>query len=310
VGSSERSFVARYEAFGLIIASQMLLPELHRIAEENGQPVDVEIWQGDVAPGLEGACLVEPGVLARENTLLLDNEVARYLIRDGRQITVEPKAGSSEREVRAFLLGTAFGALYHQRGLLPLHANAVELDGRAFAFVGPSRVGKSTLAAQFQRRGLHVLCDDVCVVNFDGKGQAIAWPGVPRIKLWIDALSALGRDPGDLERIFDDEDKFSLPASDNVARQPVPLTRVYALRSADPDEPSSPARLYGASAVTTVMQNIYRLEFATPLRRMVAQFANAVALAQSTEVYDAPRRWGYDVIDDEVDSMLRHISSR
>lgn len=310
MGLSGRSFIARYEAFGLKIASQMLLPELHQISGGNEEPVDLEIWLDKVAPVLEGARLVEPGVFARENALLLDNEVARYLICDGRQIIVEPKAGSSEREIRAYLLGSAFGAMYHQRGLMPLHANAVELDGRAFAFVGPSGSGKSTLAAQFQRLGLRVLCDDVCMVTMDGHGHALAWPGIPRIKLWIDALSALGRDPGDLERIFDDEDKFSLPVDDNAARQPVPLARVYALRKADLDEPSTPTRLHGASAVTTIMQNTYRLEFATPLRRMAAQFANAVTLARSAGVFDAPRRWGYEVLGREVDAILRHISSR
>jgi hypothetical protein len=294
----------------LIIASQMLLPELHPISDENGQLVDVEVLLGNVAPVLEGGDPIEDGVFACENELLLDREVARYLISGGRRIVIEPKAGSSDKEIRAYLLGSAFGAIYHQRGLLPLHANALELDGQAFAFVGPSRAGKSTLAAQFQRLGLRVLCDDVCMVTLDPHGKAIAWPGVPRIKLWIDAVIALGQDPTGLERIFDEEEKFSLPVGDSAARGPIPLARVYALRRSDLDVPSSPIRLYGANAVTAIMQNTYRLEFARPLRRMAAQFANAVAVSRSAEVFDAPRRWGQDTLKEEVDAFMAHMSSR
>ena len=47
-----------------------------------------------------------------------------------------------EGDVRAYLLGTAIGALLHQRGLLPLHASAVEVNGRAVAFIAPAGHGK------------------------------------------------------------------------------------------------------------------------------------------------------------------------
>src|SRR5258708_9269606 len=95
------------------------------------------------------------------------------------------------------------GAIFHQRGLLPLHANAIEVGGQAVAFVGPSGAGKSTLAAYFRDRGYRVLCDDVCVVSFGSDGEPLAWPGIPRIKLSGRALAALVRRVCDLERVFD-----------------------------------------------------------------------------------------------------------
>src|SRR5258708_39789946 len=98
------------------------------------------------------------------------------------------------------------GAIFHQRGLLPLHANAIEVGGQAVAFVGPSGAGKSTLAAYFRDRGYRVLCDDVWVVSFGSDGEPLAWPGVPRVKLWGDALAAFCPRVGDLEPVFGGED--------------------------------------------------------------------------------------------------------
>ena len=59
------------------------------------------------------------------------------------------------------------GAALHQRGILPLHANAVEIDHRAVAFMGASGAGKSTLAAWFHDQGYPILADDVCVIRAD-----------------------------------------------------------------------------------------------------------------------------------------------
>jgi len=46
-----------------------------------------------------------------------------------------------------------------------LHAGAVEIDGRAIVFPGRSCAGKSTLAAEFIKRGARYLTDDLVPVD-------------------------------------------------------------------------------------------------------------------------------------------------
>ena len=113
--------------------------------------------------------------------MLTVDGVGRYLVRGGAEILVDAAGGAAERDVRLFLLGSALGILCHQRGLLPLHANAVVANGAAYAFAGHSGAGKSTLAAHFAQAGYEILCDDVCVISFDEAGQPLAWPGLPRL---------------------------------------------------------------------------------------------------------------------------------
>src|SRR3954464_14861332 len=140
-----------YRLFGLNLRSEIGLAGLAPAVEAG--VADVEIGFGRVPSGD-----YPPGYSATAGgTLLAVAKVGRYFIREGREIVIEPAEGASERNLRLFLLGSAFGALLHRRGPLPLHANAIDLGRRAVAFSGHSGAGKSTIAAWFHDRGYPVL---------------------------------------------------------------------------------------------------------------------------------------------------------
>jgi len=69
-----------------------------------------------------------------------------------------------------------------QRGWLPLHASAIELEGRALLFMGKSGAGKSTLAAAFETGGHPLLADDVVGIR-NNRGRNMALPGFRRVRL-------------------------------------------------------------------------------------------------------------------------------
>src|SRR5579872_2437348 len=152
----------QYCAYGLSIDSDIALPEL---APGCGLELDVTIRAGSVPETLDQAYAV--GVLYRAapgRFLLNMPRIARYLASDGNAIVIERAAGADDADVRVFLLGSVFGALLHQRGVLPLHGSAVEAAPGAVLLLGASVSGKSTLGAEFQRRGYRVLADDICSV--------------------------------------------------------------------------------------------------------------------------------------------------
>ena len=125
------------------------------------------------------------------------------------EILVEPAVDASDQNVRLYLLGSALGMLLHQRGLLPLHANCVEIDGQAFAFMGRPGAGKSTLAAWFHDRGYRLIADDVSVVGFDQQYErALVYPGVPRLQLWREALEASGRSSSDHPLTWEGDESY------------------------------------------------------------------------------------------------------
>jgi hypothetical protein len=116
---------------------------------------------------------------------------ATFLVRAGRDIVVAPLIDPGSIEIRNFILGPVLGLLAHQRNLVPLSAAAVCIDGIAVAFAGPSRSGKSTLAAALARRGHAVLADDICVVDMTVRGTPSVLPSSSRLRLWEDTFAAL-----------------------------------------------------------------------------------------------------------------------
>ena len=139
--------------------------------------------------------------------LLTVPEVGRFAVMGGTRVVVELVEGAAAGDVRSYLTAWCFGALCHQNGMLPLHASAVERDGRVTALLGESGAGKSTLAAFLERAGDRVVCDDVCLLAEDGDGMGIV-PVAAWLKLWRGAMEALGEEMEEGARTYGDEDKY------------------------------------------------------------------------------------------------------
>jgi hypothetical protein len=288
-----------YSLFGLTIESEISLP---LAAAPESAAADVTITSERLAIDGDhgwGYSLVDGG------TLLSVEKVGRFLIRDGCEIVVEPAEGASERNVRLFLLGSALGALLHQRGLLPLHANAIEMDGKAVAFSGHSGAGKSTIAAWFHDRGHRILTDDVCVIGHDEAGRAIACPGIPRLRLWREALEASGRDAGAYDRSFDALDKYDVP-SEQPALEPLPLAAVYLLRQTDDGRGPGIERLLGVDAVETLVANTYRGAYLRTIGRTGQHLAACLRVSREVPVFSATRLWGFDRFDEQAQLLSDH----
>ena len=288
-----------YRVFGLRIRSEVELPEL--FPADDADP-DVTIRWGSVPAGAAAQHIVADG-----DALLMNiDEVARFRIEAGRSILIDPAPNVPERNVRLFLLGSAFGALLHQRGMLPLHANAIEIGGRAVAFMGPSGSGKSTLAAWFHDRGHKVLADDVCVIGFDDDWVPHACPGLPRLRLWADALQLMGRDLQGLNRSFlsNELEKFDVPMDAAfTARSRMPLAAIYLL---DRGAEFSIVPLRGIEAADAVFANTYRGEYLAKTSGQQQHWESAVRLVRGTPVFRAIREWDPNTIEARCSGLLQH----
>lgn len=293
-----------YSVFGLHVRSSLPLPELPVSAGEGAADVIVEEGKIDFPD-------TGPGVLAVDGGLLLTiPDVARFLIAGGRSIRVEPHRGVDRRNVRLFLLGSAFGALLHQRGLLPLHANAVEIDGRAFAFVGASGEGKSTLAAWFHDRGHRLLADDVCVLRFDEQGRVIVCPGVARLRLWRDVIERTGRDAAQFDLSYAGDQtyqKYDVPLeSGPTGGGAAELGAVYLLaRGAG----FAIQRLDGVAAVEAISANTYRGQFIEAISGQKNHWESCIRLVRSVPVFRVERTRSLGEMDDENSKVVAHAEA-
>lgn len=219
-----------YRAYGLVFQSELRLPELAEVA---AAPADVHIRRGEL-PRPEGEFPEGWYQAGRRCHMHAWPEVGVFRVEGGSEIVVEPAPRAAGELVRHVLLGAIMGPLLLQRGMLPLHAAALEIGGVAFAFSAVSGEGKSTLAATLQARGHRFLSDDVLGIPWQRADEIRVSPAVPRLKLLPDAARELGYDRNELTPVYDGLDKSALsvpPVAADAA--PVPLRGIFLLETAE-----------------------------------------------------------------------------
>jgi hypothetical protein len=246
-----------YRLATLKLASEIELPGLVPWDGSSENRVDLVFRLGPVPRNLEMADHVAPPFQTRGcDAYLLDlPDTGRFLIERGSEITVEPQSGTNPDDIAAVLTGPLQAVLWHQRGLLPLHAVAVVTAGRVIALAGPSGCGKSTLAAALVARGCAILADDVCITRVAEDGASVL-PGFPRLRLWRDALDHLGIPVEGLRRVLSDKEKFLVESHDWAVSGPGPLAAIV-LPVRVPGARVTIERLRGPGAVAALDANVH-----------------------------------------------------
>ncbi|MCD4832986.1 MAG: hypothetical protein K8R31_04260 [Bacteroidales bacterium] len=288
-----------YKAFGLIIKSEFEIPELLVF---EGSP-DVEIKLGEVPKQLKDITKQGVKYQAAKNEFLLEvDHIAKYYVNNGRQIIVDTVKTTVDKEVRLFLLGSAFGALFLQRGLLPVHGSTIKFGDSATIFTGLSGVGKSSIAAYFVSRGYNALADDISVVNHNLK----VVPGFPNIKIWNDVLQKLDFNKESLAEIRPNVKKFQVPINDNYFNEPLPLKNIIIINTKN-----SPGfeheELTGIKKFNAIKNNTYRYRFVQGLEKQLDHFQILNKLLPEIKVYRVTRPQSPLLLNEFADFILNNI---
>jgi len=238
--------------------------------------------------------------------LLKVPNVARYLVREGREVIIEAEDGAKDVEIRAFLTGSVFGALLQQRNVLPLHASAIRVGDACVALAGVSGAGKSTLAAFLQDRGYPLLGDDICPVHVAPELGAIALPGFARFKLWADALETLGIKVDGFPRVRKELDKYEVVADHRVLEQYLPLRRLYLLCEARDGDPEGIEAIEGPDRLSVLLRNTYRFRYLKGLDLKNGHFKLCVNVLSSVSMFRLQRPWEISRLRETADWLEAH----
>ncbi len=297
-GALSCHLVPIYEAWGLSFSSSESLPGM-RLGK--GTP-ELTIHAGAVPASLGPGATVGRDFEATSSAYLFRiPEVADFLVERDAGITYAPAPGVEEGVVELFLFGSAMGALLHLRGILPLHASAVEINGKAVLFTGDSGAGKSTTAYAFGLAGCPILSDDVAGIHLID-GHATVVPGLERLKLWNHALSGLGKAEEAKEPVPSVLDKFFV-GRPLGASGPAPVDCMYVLQSR-PEPGILIEDLQGAEKFMALQRNVYRPAFMDAIGSHGASFGVLATMAQNHPIKRLSRpEDGFSI--DEVVAAVR-----
>lgn len=283
----------RYRGFGLDFETCLPFPELLPMeTQAEGEP-DVRIRFAQVPDHLED-CL-DQGVCfqAKQNRFLFSGPGAlRVLVMDGREILISDEPGICSDDIRVFVLGSCMGALLLQRGLLPLHASAIEVNGTAVAFTGPSGAGKSTLAAAFHKRGYPVLGDDLLALKPGPDGTVEVFPGLRYFKLWKDMVEKYFSETFPRNTIRKNINKYHVPCDHVFSGQSLPLSCVYILQAHTFSNSGDLSLLIESvqahEKINFIIKNTYRLRYVDGLGVKARHFMDCGKTCRSAQVRKLP----------------------
>jgi hypothetical protein len=276
--------VFAYLAFGLSIHSELELPEL----PVGDGKLDLAIRFGDVPENLPNPAAKGARFQATSSHLILRVDGhGRYLAKNGREVIIALDPAADPDAIRLFLLSSVMGAILHQRGILALHASAVEIHGCAVIFMGHSGAGKSTIAAALAKRGHRILSDEIAAVTVrDGKHHVL--PGWPQLNIWTDVADTLGYKLANLRRVRPGLEKYGLPMGDRYCDAPLCLARIYILSSINTPEFKTD-RLKGVAKLTAIVGQTYRPSFLGEGDTARRHFYLCAAVAQAVSVHKLVR---------------------
>jgi hypothetical protein len=182
--------------------------------------------------------------------------------------------GGEDAVWQRVLLDTVLCAVSLLHGYEHLHASAVETKSGLFAFIASRGGGKSSLAAEFLRRGGNLFADDVLALD-DSGGEVVAHPGPRLMNLPAAFDPCMLGDAVPLHK-FPDETWLTIPTSPPL---PQPLSAAILIHR----YPNAPLECHAVPATSlTLLPHMRFLPYQHDRARR--RFTFASGLAEQTPV--------------------------
>jgi len=194
-----------------------------------------------------------------QNEFSMDvDKVAWFYASGGDYISIFPYPEADKNSIDLYLNGSVYGAILHQRKVLPLHGSSFRFNGKGIMICGESGTGKSSVTASFCLNGAEFLSDDITPVIFKNR-QPCIWAMSDRMKLWSDSLKQLKQREEGLQRIYPETEKFyyHIDQGRNII---FPLDQILIIELHDSAEVEF-LELSGSAKFTALRNEIYRYEY-------------------------------------------------
>ncbi|MGZ3874478.1 MAG: hypothetical protein ACXVJD_16265 [Mucilaginibacter sp.] len=242
----------QYHIYGLQVLSTRKISVLR---ETGGFPADISLewvtenaalpfhdlnWENVITPGIEVRKVVSfytaqtpNGIFYKVSYQIRHGELSFLMNAQKDRVWVCAGETIPSIDVDSFFVGSLMGAILRLRDTMCLHASVIAVGGKAIAFLGSKKSGKSTIAAEFVRLGYQVLADDMAVIRAEGDSFYIQ-PGYPQLRLRAQTLALMY--PGTaaaLPVVRSGNDTRYAAIPDSFCKEPLPLAAVFIMSPAE-----------------------------------------------------------------------------
>lgn len=173
--------------------------------------IDVEINIEDLKRNVKNPIYKDDFIQLNQNEFSLNiSNVGWFYASNGSFVSITPYPPVNKNTIELYLNGSVYGAILHQRKILPLHGSSFIWNRKGILICGDTGAGKSSLTASFCFDGAEFLTDDVTPIIL-ANNKPLIWALSDRIKLWEDSLSQLNLEKKGLKRIDPTIEKFYYP---------------------------------------------------------------------------------------------------
>ena len=237
---------------------------------------DVEIRQVDTISSVKNPVMSNDwiSISPSEFSMTVKN-VGSFYAGTGTNIEFIPDEKADRASVELYMNGSIYGAILHQRNILPLHGSSFIYADSGVMFCGDSGAGKSSLTSSFCLNGAGFLTDDVTPILFEEEKPHI-WPKSGKVKLWDDSLQQFNKETDALTKIRPEDEKYYFPIESKVLKAH-PLNYILILQITETDEVTF-EKVQKVEAFSYLHHEIYRREYLGAMPETEAAYLEKISL--------------------------------
>jgi hypothetical protein len=276
----------KYKAFGLNILSQIEFSELGTFENQKNE-IDLTISFGEVEFEDEKKVELFDDIFyikTKESYIISVESVARFNIRNGKEIIIDKAVTATINEIKIFIWGTCIGALFLQKSIFCLHGSGIIYNNHVSLFLGHSGMGKSTLTTFFIQNGLKYIGDDVLPILWNNETELFVSSSIPYIKLWKSNLENLNIQEDGLTQIRGGIPKFRFSNKEMFLDGKFNVKSIFILDWSN-DQPLSIEKINPINALPYLRENIYRLPLISNENEKIKLFHTLSYLTKTFEIF-------------------------
>jgi hypothetical protein len=223
---------------------------------------------------------------ASEFSMTVKN-VGDFYAGNGNKIEYSSNKKADNASIELYMNGSVYGAILHQRRILPLHGSSFIFNDSGVMFCGDSGAGKSSLTTSFCLNGAKFLTDDVTPILFEDEKPYI-WPKTGKIKLWDDSLEQLKKKKTNLTQIRPEDEKYYLEI-ESTQKEAFPLHTILILQVTEEDGVSF-EKVQKVEAFSYLHKEIYRREYLFAMPEAETAYLNQISdICNEVSIYRVKR---------------------